>query len=137
MIRGQGIDSGLDIGEVLQEQGSHVRIKTPAVRHRRIGSGPRPGAFAGATSRLGQLPHDQAVTDVPGNSWQLTGTIGEARGEAGDGTGHACCSAIYGLTFSVNMGGKREGLAQQPPHDAPTTVRWSGFRSSEITCSNH
>src|SRR5215470_12685801 len=46
MIRGQGINSGLDVGEVLQKQGGHVRVKTPAVGHRRIRRGPRSRALA-------------------------------------------------------------------------------------------
>jgi hypothetical protein len=37
MIRGQGIDPGLDVGEVLQEQGSRVRTEPSAIGHWRIG----------------------------------------------------------------------------------------------------
>src|SRR5258708_19979685 len=92
MIFWRGIASRLDVGEVLQEQASHVRVKTLAVGHRRAGRSPRSGALAGATSdRLGQLPHDHAMTKIPGNPWELTGTIGESCTEPGDGTGH-CCS---------------------------------------------
>src|SRR5260370_8170187 len=53
MIRGQGIESGLAVGEVLQEQGSHVPVKTPAIGHGRI------------VRALPPLPLTSASTDLP------------------------------------------------------------------------
>src|SRR5215831_10817662 len=49
--------------------------------------------------------HQSAVPDAS-NSASTNPRPSEARGEAGDRTGHVCCSAIYGLIFSINIGGK-------------------------------
>ena len=45
---GNGIDAGLDIGEILPEQRGHVRVEAPAVGHGRIGVAARPRALAGS-----------------------------------------------------------------------------------------
>ena len=57
--------------------------------------------------------HQSAVPDASNNA-STNPRPSEARGEAGDRTGHACCSAIYGLIFSINMGGK--GKAWRSSH---------------------
>src|SRR5713101_3019290 len=116
MIFGQGIDSSFDVGEVLQEQASHVRVKTPAVGHRRTGRGPGPRALGRApTGHLGQLPHDHAVTEIPGNPWQLTGTVGESCSEARDGTGHAVAQRFRALPSQSIWAGK----GNDPPWSVP------------------
>ena len=110
MISGQGIDSGLDVGEVLQKQGYHVCVKASAVGHWRAGkccSAPRALGRA-STGHLGQLPHGRAVTEIPGNPWQLTGTVGEPGSEARDGTGHAVAQRFKSLT--LNQYGRKKGM---------------------------
>jgi hypothetical protein len=42
VVRGQGIDARLHIGEIAPEQRGHIRIEAVASRHRDIGAG-RPG----------------------------------------------------------------------------------------------
>ncbi len=90
MVGGQGIDAGLDIGEVLPEQGRHVGVEAAAFGNGCIGVGSRPRAFAGASARrVGQPPHDHAVTEIPGDLRQLPCPIGEAGGDLREGSGHA------------------------------------------------
>ena len=115
MVRGQGIDAAFDIGEVLPEQGGHVRIETFAVGHRRVGMGPWPRAVAGAPAcLLGKPPHDQGVPDIPGDARQLARAISDAGGKAGGGIGHAALPLRPGTI--PNMGsqaGDVYGLADQ------------------------
>ena len=84
----QRIDAGLDIGEVLREQAGHVGVEAAALGHRRVGAGLGTRALAAPARRLRQPPHHLAVADVPGHPRQLARAIGDAGGEAGDGTGH-------------------------------------------------
>jgi hypothetical protein len=61
MISRQGIDFGFNVGEVLQEQRCHVRVKTPAVGHRRTGEG-RGGALS--TGRLRAISDSCRMTTL-------------------------------------------------------------------------
>jgi hypothetical protein len=69
------------------------------------------------TSQIGQLPHDDAVPYVPSNPWQLTGTIGQACGEARDRTGHSLLSDAG----AMNMGEKGGSVHHV---DAPMLLTW-------------
>ena len=80
MVRGNGIDARLYISQIPQEQLRHVGIDAFSVWHSRIG--------VYATSRLwlfslaygiGELTKHKTVADIPGNSWNLSYTIGDFR----------------------------------------------------------
>jgi hypothetical protein len=43
MIGGKRVKAGLDIGDVLLEKDSHIRVEAPAIRYRRISVGSRWG----------------------------------------------------------------------------------------------
>jgi len=43
MVGGQRVKTGLDIGEVLLEKASHIRVEASAVRYWGISVGSRPG----------------------------------------------------------------------------------------------
>src|SRR5437879_5323458 len=89
MVGGEGINAGLDIGEVALEELRHVGVEAAALGHRRLGMGARSRAGAGFAARLvGQSPHDQAMADVPGDARQLARPIGDAGGEEGYWIGH-------------------------------------------------
>src|SRR6266576_2059998 len=103
MIGGQGIDAGLDIGEVALKQDRHVGVKPPPVGD--VYARLRPRLLAGTLAHgLGQAPHDHAVSDIPGNPRQLPCAVGDAGGELGDGIGHAVApkrrSSIINATTS-------------------------------------
>src|SRR6266436_8246190 len=107
MISRQGIDFGFNVGEVLQEQRCHVRVKTPAVGHRRTGEGRgRRALDRASTGHLRQLPHDHAVTEIPGNPWQLTGAIGESCNEARDWASHGVAQPLWALPSQSIWAGK-------------------------------
>src|SRR5438270_7164214 len=87
MIRGKGIDTRFDIGEVLLPKSTHVREESFAVRNWRVGMGARPRTPALARP-LRDPGHGEAVSQIPGDARQLTRAIGGASGEAGEGTVH-------------------------------------------------
>jgi hypothetical protein len=100
MIEGQWINSRFDIGEVLPEQGGHIRVKALPVWHWES----RTRGLTGASARcLGKLPHGYIVSDVPGYPWELARAISQANGEAGKRIDHAGAERV--LRVPSNMGG--------------------------------
>ncbi len=105
VVRGQGIDSRLHIGEILPEQRGHIRIEAVASRHRDIGAGrPTCAPARTLTHGLGQSAHDHPMADVPGNARQLRCPIGDAGGDASNGMSHGLTNAVK--SPDPNMGGK-------------------------------
>src|SRR5258708_3006307 len=79
MIGGKRIKAGLDIGEVLLKKDGHIRIEASAVRHRRVGMGAWPHFPTIALPRRLRKPaYGEAVSDIPGDAWQLADAISDA-----------------------------------------------------------
>jgi hypothetical protein len=89
MIGGEGVETGLYVGEVVPEKNSHIDIKASAIRDGRIGMRARPrGLPILSPRRLHEPAHGEAVSDIPGDAWQLCCPIGDARGDTGGRIGH-------------------------------------------------
>src|SRR6266851_7545580 len=64
------------------------------------------------------------MTEIPGNPWQLTGTIGESSSEARDGTGHAVAQRFRALPSQSIWAGK----GNEPPWSIPARSSDGRFR---------
>ncbi len=71
MVGGKWIKAGFYVGQVLPKKPGHVRVKTAAVWHRRIGTGAWATRSPVPSSRIFRKPtHDQAMADIPGDAGQ-------------------------------------------------------------------
>ena len=78
MIRRKRIDPGLDVGEILLEQGRPVGVQT--LLEARIGSRLWPRALALLLPDLFREPaHDVEMPGIPGHARHLPRRIGDAR----------------------------------------------------------
>src|ERR1700719_1464867 len=90
MVGGKRVNAGLDIGKVLLEKESHIRIEASAVRHGRMGEGARPRfSIILAPHLLRQPAYGEAMPDIPSDARQLAGAVGDAGGKAGKRAAHA------------------------------------------------
>jgi hypothetical protein len=81
MISGQGVNAGLDIGEILQKQSRHFGVDSAAVRHWPIDRAGRSRLCTVAAPRsLRKSAHHKSVPNIPSNARQL----GHAIGHSGD-----------------------------------------------------
>ena len=89
VLRGQGIDAGLHIGEIPPEQRGHIGVEPAASRHRGIGASRQArGPIAPLAHRRRQSPHHQPVAHVPGDARQLRCAVGNTGGEASNRISH-------------------------------------------------
>ena len=96
VIRGQRVDAGFDIGEVLLQQDCHIAIEARAVGDRGVGMGAPTRRSAVALARsFRQAPHDHGVSQVPCDTRQLARAVSDARGEAGGRIGHAVFAPMH------------------------------------------
>jgi hypothetical protein len=105
MIGGKRINAGLDIGEILLEQESHIRIEPSAVRHGRMGEGAQRGLLTfSPPRRLRQPSYREAVPDIPSDPRQLAGAVRDACGKAGERIAHASLSGSSQRTIQHKAG---------------------------------
>jgi hypothetical protein len=94
MIGREGVETGLYVGEVVPEKNSHIGIKASAIRHGRIGMRARPsGLTILSKRRLREPAHGEAVSDIPGDAWELCCPVGDPCGDTGERIGHASLPA--------------------------------------------
>jgi hypothetical protein len=91
MVCRQGIDTRFHVREVLAEQGSHVLEQAITIRHRSRGPSTGPRVLALLSHALRQPVHGETMPDIPSNAGELGCAISSARGEAREGSAHACC----------------------------------------------
>ena len=99
MIDRQRVKPGLDIGEVLQEKRSHICVDLIAVRDWQIGTGATPRFPLLAPRGLGKPAQGKTMPDVPGDTWQLASTIGNARDKVGKWAIHASRPSLNYITY--------------------------------------
>ena len=100
MIDRQRVKPGLDIGEVLQEKRSHIGVDLIAIRDRQIGTGATLRFLPLLAPRgLGKPAQGKTVSDVPGDTWQLASTIGNARDKVGKWAIHVSRPSLNYITY--------------------------------------
>jgi len=79
MIDRERVNSGFELGEILHEERSHIRVNLIAIRNRQIGTGAT-SCFPTllTTLGLGELAQDKTVSNIPNNARELASTISYA-----------------------------------------------------------
>src|SRR5512139_3319738 len=84
MIDRKRVNTGFDIGEVLQEKRSHICVDLIAIRDRQIGTRATPRFLTLlATCGFGEPAQGKTVPNIPSHARQLASTIGNACDKAG------------------------------------------------------
>jgi hypothetical protein len=79
----------------LPEKNGHIGVEASAIRQGPIGMAALASGITVPSPRpLREPAHSEAVPDVPGDSWQLACTIGDAQSDTGKQIGHTSLSEV-------------------------------------------